>query len=539
MPVPAADERSVSSSPVSHRSTQSLSPTHQLTAAHVAASWRANQRSLVSGVMGCTGTPVSRYSSSPPSGRAAPRPRLPRATSAHVTSGVRGRSPGRGPAARAWRWRPRPPPPRRRRGRDTHSPSAVAAGPRRASGSCTSQPGWGVCIGCSATAASCHCLPDAEGHGLHTGGAHVEPDDDLTRGRRDERGHGSPVRSMASTSEATVATRSPSSASAGSSTPSTRATAPRVGPAANVTSSAARTSVTGAPPPAEVAGPGGEHAGGTGWDRAGGPCGPQRRAATRTGSFWEPSAAICARRWASRGLPNRSSSCSSVGARPRGRQRQVAGAASAHQRRQPVAAGGVGDGLGDGGVAADRAGVGQQRVPAVEQPELALLRRARHRRRTVAPASLPAPVGRRGTRRSITHSLNGSVDHRGPVVASRWRAPPAARSSDRRGGRDAVDDGRDEARRDSSSHGARPGSTASARSRNDLPGDARRSPGGCRTARRRSAPRLRAAARRGRRAAAAGRAADRRGAGRRRSAAMSAPTSGSVAVEAARAASRQ
>ncbi len=132
--------------------------------------------------------------------------------------------------------------------RDTHSPSAEATAARTASGSCTSQPGRGVCMALLGHGGELPLVADAERHGLDAGGAHVEPDDDLARwaGRR---GHGAPVRSIASTNEATVATSSSSSASGGSSAASTRAAAPTVGPAASVTSSAARTSVTGAPSP--------------------------------------------------------------------------------------------------------------------------------------------------------------------------------------------------------------------------------------------------------------------------------------------------
>jgi len=61
--VPLAEESSVASVPVSQSTRHSFNPTHQRAAAHTSRSWPANQASLASGDIGCTGTPVVRCSS--------------------------------------------------------------------------------------------------------------------------------------------------------------------------------------------------------------------------------------------------------------------------------------------------------------------------------------------------------------------------------------------------------------------------------------------------------------------------------------------
>ena len=321
MPVPAAEERSVTSSPVSHRSTQSLSPTHQLTAAHVAASWRANQRSFVSGVMGWTGTPVQPVQLVAPVGAqraglvgrggVGPRheggPGPQRGVEPEQSVHGRGhRHPHHLGAVEA--------------GRDTHSPSAEAPprGGRRGPAppspavepaSCARPRQW------SATPAA-----HAEGHGLDAGGAHVEPDDDLAavggsaRSRLarpldgvDEGGDGG--HEVLVVRELRVERgEHPGDRTRG-----------RDGRERDE-GSAAWTSVTVAPAAAEVTGPGGKHAGGTRRQRAGG-------AAAGAASAARGPAASAIRRprsgrrwWASRGLPTGSGAARNSLGRPRARQ---------------------------------------------------------------------------------------------------------------------------------------------------------------------------------------------------------------------------
>ena len=145
-------------------------------------------------------------------------------------------------------------------------------------------------------------------------------------------------------------------------------------------------------------------------------------------SFCEPSDAICASRCSIRAL--REPVAQGGERRIHGRRRRTAARCAAPPRaaRARLAHAGSADRLGDGRVAAEQPAVGEQRVPRVEQPELAALVRARCRRRSARRAASQAgrPAGKSP---ASTHSLKGSVTTGARVVPAGQRARRSSRSA--------------------------------------------------------------------------------------------------------------